>query len=97
MKRKQPMQATLWRFEGMFFGGDRDAAGVEIGDICTGNFATITADPTEAQNLLEKRYADFSGRFSVGVLEVAPQTRWAAKTLARVMKRGGTKQIPLLA
>ncbi len=91
------MQATLWRFSGLFFGGERDEAGVEIGDICTGNFATAGNDREEAQRLLEKRYADLSGRFSVRLLEVAPQTPWAVKTLARVMKRGGTKDIPVLA
>lgn len=91
------MNATLWQFSGLFFSGACDKAGTPIGDICSGWFATNGNDQKVAEELLAKRYADLSGRWSVRQLNPAPATPWAAKTLARVMKCGSTKQVPVLA
>lgn len=84
---------TVWDFSGLFFGGDCDRAGTPIGDICTGTFVTSTADRAVAEAALLNRYANLSGRFSIRSLEGSE----AGKTGLRIYKRGGTKQIPLLA
>lgn len=90
------MNATLWQFSGLFFSGSCDKAGTPIGDICSGWFATAGDDQAVAEQLLASRYADQAGRWSVRQLNPAPATPWAAKTLACAMKRGSTKQVPVL-
>lgn len=88
------LKPTKWSFYGLFFCGDMDEAGTPIGDMCSGYFVTETDDEQVAKAALVKRYEHLAGRFSLRDLKKLDFD--GGKDAARIFKRGGTKQVPIL-
>lgn len=84
---------TMWKFYGLFFGGEVDRAGTPIGDICTGYGVTAGADQAQAEAAIVRRYAANAGRFELRNIQACPN----AKVAAAKFRRGGTKDCPVLA
>lgn len=87
------MNATLWRFSGLFFGGEKDQAGTPIGDRVSGEFVCETRDPEEAAKLLATRYENNAGYVRLSDLVV---NDFNPKRAERIAKRGGTADVPFL-
>jgi hypothetical protein len=84
---------TLWNYHGYFSLGDVDSAGTPIGDLVTGFF--ISHDNEElAKAAVMNRFSHLSGTFSLRSLEAC---RFNESCTARIAKRGGTKDCPVLA
>lgn len=90
------MTATLWYFDGLFFGGDVDTAGTEIGDICTGSFVTCHESDEQAAIALAARYEGLRGRFELRRLIKCPDSQTTSRKIKTVLRMGGTKKCPLL-
>ena len=87
--------ATIWMFSGRFLGGERDCTGTPVADLLTGKFVTRTADRAAAEAALVARYAGTAGEVRITSL-VPLASPWSEKMAPRYVKRGGTKEVPLL-